>query len=74
MSEIDSLLKIAATNEFLIVQLLPGVDKAPDVIEQMWLFDGHLNFVDADDDKRQMRFQITQKGLAAYRGGRGALE
>ena len=77
------LMKIAATNPFLLVQLSPVpmhlkgrrdfeakrelefVDA--DDLDSLWLQLGYLEFVDADEDSRRMRFRITPTGRAAYR-------
>jgi hypothetical protein len=80
------LMKIAATNPFLLVQLSPVPmhlkgrrdleakreqaerDRRERIeLDSLWLQLGHLEFVDADDDSRRVRFRITPTGRAAYR-------
>ena len=71
------LMRIAATNPFLLVQLSPVsmhlkgrrdfeakrelefVDA--DDLDSLWLQLGYLEFVDANDDSRRVRFRITPK-------------
>jgi hypothetical protein len=75
------LMKIAATNPFVLVQLSPvpmhlkgrrDLEAAlefvdADDLDTLWLQLGYLEFVDADDDSRRVRFRITPTGRAAYR-------
>ena len=59
------LLEVAATHEFLVHALAPDSDRPAELIETLWLHRRYIEFVDADDDTRQLRFRITPAGRRA---------
>lgn len=63
-------LKIAASNDYLVIQLPPSASGFGDDKEfaDLWLIKSALDFIGADEAKRRGHFKITEAGLALWQG------